>query len=65
MIGLPDENVLQLAVQRFTEMGKRFQIDVAGCTRIEAVDKIFGHTRYFGQFAKGGAFAGFGLLLSE
>jgi hypothetical protein len=65
MIGLPDENVLQLTVERFTETGERFQIDVTGCPRIEAVNEVFGYVRYFGQFAWRYALTGFSLLLSE
>jgi hypothetical protein len=65
MFGLPDQDILQLTIQRFTETGECFQIDVARSARIETVDEIFGYARYFGQFAWGYALAGFGLLLSE
>ncbi|HSG44319.1 MAG TPA: hypothetical protein VLA72_14310 [Anaerolineales bacterium] len=65
MLGLQNQDILQFAVQRFAQSGERFQIDMTGCSRIEAIDEILGNARYFGQLARGDAFAGFSLLLSE
>jgi hypothetical protein len=65
MLNLPDQDVLQLTVERHAQTGKRFQIDMASCSRIETVDEIFGNTRFFGQFARGSALAGLGLMFPE
>ena len=65
MFGLPNENILQLAVECSTQAGKGVKIYVAGYARIEAVDEILRYARLLRQFARRHALARRCLIFAE
>lgn len=40
---------MQFTLEHRAQTGECFQVHVAGCPRIETVDEIFGHARFFLQ----------------
>jgi hypothetical protein len=65
MILLPNQNIVQIAVQGNAQAGQRVQVYMTGFASIEAVDKILWHARLLGQLARRHALPGRRLLLSE
>ena len=64
-VGLPNEDVVQIAVERGAQTGEGVEVNVAGRTRIEAVDEVLRDARLLCQFARGDALARGGLVLAE
>ena len=57
MSRLPNEDVVQIAVERGAQAGEGVEVHVTRGARIEAIDEVLRHARFLRQFARGYALA--------
>jgi hypothetical protein len=65
MIRLPNQDVMQIALESIAQPRQRIEIDVSRLSRINTVNQIFGNSGAFRQAAGRQSLAGSHLLFTQ